>query len=254
MSLTRREFIKVCSASVAGFGISRMFHPAVARAISGSLDGSRPPVLWIKGLACGSCTTALLNSSHPAIAELFFKMISLEFHPELCVAEGASGMDNLFKISRDYRGRFFIVLEGAVPLASAGRYAVAGELEGREYSVRDLLLELAPRAAALMAVGSCAAYGGIAALPGSPAEAVGLSEFLLANKIRVPMLNVPGCAPQPDHIVGSLASTLDLFARVGGRKAADELALSLDSYQRPLAFYANAPQENCPPLLYSPQR
>lgn len=244
MSLTRREFVKICSASVAGFGIARMFHPAVARAMSGSLDGSRPPVLWVRGLTSGSATTALLNSAHPSIAEIFIKMISLEFHPALTVGEGASAMENIFKIAGDYRGSFFMVLEGAIPLAANGRYSLAGELAGREYTTAELVLELAPRAAAVMAVGSGAAYGGIAAAKGNPTGAVGLSDFLLANKIRVPLVNVPGSPPRPDWIVGALASMLDLFSRQSGRKAYEELAASLDQYQRPLAFYADlAPEE-----------
>lgn len=248
MSLTRREFVKVCSASVAGFGISRMFHPAVVQAISGSLDGSRPPVLWVKGLACGGCTASLLESSHPSIPEIFLKLISLEFHPDLSVAEGAPALENIFKIAHDYRGRFFMLLEGAIPLAAAGRYALAGQLGGREYSSSELILDLAPRAAAVMAVGTCAAYGGVAAARGAPTGAVGLTDFLLANKIRVPLVNVPGCAPRPEWIVGELASTLDLFARhdgrPGGRGAVGELAASLDSYQRPLALYAELSPED----------
>lgn len=248
MSLTRREFIKICSASVAGLGVSQILHPAVAGAISGSLGGSRPPVLWIKGLACGSCTSALLDSSHPTIADLMFKVMSLEFHPALMAAEGASALDHMFGVAKEYKGRFILALEGAVPLAAGGRYAVAGETGGREWTVRELVADLAPKAAVTMAVGTCASYGGMAAAKGGTAEAVGLGDFMRAEKIKTPLVNVPGCSPHPDWIVGSLASTIDLFSRQSGRRAAEELAASLDPYQRPLDFYAASVHEGCPHL------
>lgn len=248
MSLTRREFMKICSASAAGFGIARMFHPAVARAVSGALDGSRPPVLWVRGLACGNCSSALLDAAHPAIADVLRKMISLEFHPALMAAEGESALRNLFKIAADYKGKYFMVLEGAIPQAAAGRYALAGALDGREYTTRDLVQELAPKAAAVLAVGTCAAFGGVAASGSNPTQSVGLGEFMRGAKINAPLVNIAGCAPHPDWIVGTLAYSLELFATEGGRRAVEALNAGLDAQRRPLAFYGPSVHNECPHL------
>ena len=45
MALSRRDFVKLCSGTVAGFGVSQMFHPAIHEAFAQTLTGERPPVL-----------------------------------------------------------------------------------------------------------------------------------------------------------------------------------------------------------------
>lgn len=239
--------MKICSAA-AGLGLAHSLNPAVARALGGALDGSRPPVIWIKGLACGTCTASLLSGAHPDISEIFSKLINLEFHPGLTGAEGAPALANMFKVARDFRGKYFLVLEGAVPLADQGRYALCGELDGRAYTTGDLLRLLAPAASAVLAVGTCAAFGGVAAAAGNPTGSVGLSAFLQEAKISVPLVNIAGCAPHPDWIAGSLAYTLDFFAARAPREAVAELADALDAYNRPQLYYANVLHEACPHL------
>ena len=39
MSLNRRDFVKLCTGTVAGFGVAQMFHPAVREALAGTLTG-----------------------------------------------------------------------------------------------------------------------------------------------------------------------------------------------------------------------
>ena len=47
MSLNRRDFVKLCTGTVAGFGVAQMFHPAVREALAGTLTGERPPVILL---------------------------------------------------------------------------------------------------------------------------------------------------------------------------------------------------------------
>lgn len=234
MSLSRREFMKICSATAAGLGVSQVLHPAVARAISGSLDGSRLPVLWVKGLSGGECTEALLGGSHPAISDLFLKLMSLEFHPALMAAEGATALEHMFKIARDYGGKYILVLEGAISQAAGGRFSLAGEAAGKSWTTLELVRKLAPQAAVAFALGSNAVDGGLASAPGSLTETVGLGGFLLAEKISTPLVNLPGSPPHPDWIVGTLAMTLELLAS-GGRAA--DLDAYLDEVRRPQQYY-----------------
>ena len=62
MALSRRDFVKLCSGTVAGFGVSQMFHPAIHEAFAQTLTGERPPVFWVQGQ--GDRKSTRLNSSH----------------------------------------------------------------------------------------------------------------------------------------------------------------------------------------------
>ena len=50
MSLSRREFVKLCSAGVAGLGISQIYHPGILHAMT---EGAKKaPVIWVQGQGC----------------------------------------------------------------------------------------------------------------------------------------------------------------------------------------------------------
>ena len=104
---------------------------------------------------------------------------------------------------------------------------------------------LAANAAAVLAIGTCAAYGGIPAAHGSETGAMGVSDYLKKQGIKTPVINIPGCPPHPDWIVGTIVlglqalttNTLDLLVKHG-----------LDSTGRPKAFFGRNVHMNCPHL------
>jgi hydrogenase small subunit len=62
---------------------------------------------------------------------------------------------------------------------------------------------LAPHAAAVLAIGTCAAYGGIPAMRNNPTGAMGLRDYLgwdWVSRLGFPIVNLPGCPVQPDNI------------------------------------------------------
>ena len=69
MELTRRDFVRICTGTVAGIGVSGMFHPFVRDVLAETLTGQRPPVFWVEGQGCTGCTVSLLNNAHPGIAK-----------------------------------------------------------------------------------------------------------------------------------------------------------------------------------------
>ena len=97
MALSRRDFVKLCSGTVAGFGVSQMFHPAIHEAFAQTLTGERPPVFWVQGQGCTGCSVTLLNSTHPSIADVLLKIISLEFHPTVMAAEGEGAYEHMMR-------------------------------------------------------------------------------------------------------------------------------------------------------------
>ncbi len=250
MSLNRRDFVKLCTGTVAGFGISQMFHPAVNEALAASLGGDRPSVFWIQGQGCTGCSVSLLDSANPGIADVLLKVISLEFHPTVMGAEGEQAIEFMRSVAKERKGNYFVVVEGAIPTEADGKYCIVGETmkdgHHEEITMVDLVKELAPGAAAMLAVGTCAAYGGIPAAQGSETGAQGVSAFLQANKIATPVVNISGCPPQPDWIVGTVLLALDMIKKHGLAAGLGEVVKALDSEGRPIPFFGENVHENCP--------
>lgn len=242
MSLSRRDFVKLCTGTVAGFGVSRMFHPAVHEALAQTLTGERPSVFWLQGQGCTGCSVSLLNSVHPGIAEVLLKIISLDFHPTLMGSEGTTAWDFMLQKAAAQRGGYILVVEGAVPVQFEGRCCVVAEADRHEITMAEATAELSAGAAAVLCTGTCAAYGGIPAAAGNETGAMGVAAFLKSRRIDAPVVNVPGCPPHPDWIVGTLGlvlnalatNELDLFVRT-----------MLDETGRPKPFYRNV-HMHCP--------
>jgi len=232
--VTRRSFLKAVTGTAAGIGISQVVSPALIHALEKGLE--RHPVVWIQGQGCTGCSVSLLNSVSPPIADVLLKIISLQYHPTVMASEGETAMANLFAIAKEYKGRFSIVVEGAIPTAEDGKYCIVGEYHHKEYSMVELMKELAPQAGSVLAVGTCAAYGGIPAAEGNVTGATGVMDFFKAEGIKTPVVNIPGCPPHPDWIVLSIAHLLE--------KGIPEL----DDNGRPTLFFGENIHDNCPRL------
>ena len=115
----------------------------------------------------------------------------------------------------------------------------------------DDLLDVCERenAAAVLAVGTCAAYGGIPAGKGNETGAMGVSAFLKKEGIPAPVINIPGCPPHPDWMVGTLALLLDAMKRKGTEGGVLEIMRGLDDVGRPKVFYPNT-HLTCPYLSF----
>ncbi len=79
---------------------------------------------------------------------------------------------------------------------------------------------LAPKALKVLSIGTCAAYGGIPASGGNPTGIKSVSAATGSSTI-----NIAGCPPHPDWIVGVIAQLL------AGK------SISVDSYGRPTQYY-----------------
>ncbi len=235
MSVSRRDFVKLCSGTVAGFGVSQMFNPSIIQA----LTKGAPRVIWLQGLSCTGCSISILNAMHPSIADVLLKVIQLEYHPTLMGSSGENAFNHLFKTVKNSKDEFVLIVEGAIP-SKDDRYCVIGDRKHKEYTLSDTLRAIAPLASAVVAVGSCSAFGGIPAAAGNQTGATSVTNFFKTNKIKTPVVNVPGCPPHPDWMVGSLVYLLE--------NGVAATVKNLDSDGRPKMFYGNNVHDNCPYL------
>ena len=186
MELTRRDFVRICTGTVAGIGVSGMFHPFVRDVLAETLTGQRPPVFWVEGQGCTGCTVSLLNNAHPGIAKVLLEIIAMHFHPTIMAAEGQLAFQSMLDKSKEFNSQYVLIVEGSIPLKADGKYCVVGEVDHHEYTVAEITDILARSAAAVVAAGTCSSYGGVPAARGQQTQAVSVSQFLKMRGIPTP--------------------------------------------------------------------
>lgn len=152
--INRRDFMKLCAALAATMGLSSKAAAEMAESVT---NPQRPPVIWIGAQECTGCTESLLRATHPTVENLVLETISLEYHEVLSAAFGHQVEENKHNALEKYKGQYVLVVDGSIPLKDNGIYCmVAGE------PIVDHIRKAAEGAAAIIAIGSCSAWGGVA--------------------------------------------------------------------------------------------
>lgn len=200
-----------------------------------AVRGDKPPVIWLQGQGCTGCSVSLLNSIEYMTADdLLLNTIDLKFHPTVMAAAGDLASDAA-ETARD-AGGYVLVIEGAIPAGEQGEYCELWP----GMTMLQAVESFAPGAIAVLAVGTCASYGGMSAGGPNPTDAMGVNEALDYLELEgVTVINIPGCPSHPDWIVGTVAKLLAVLAGTGDMP-------ELDGYGRPTEFFGEYIHENCP--------
>jgi hydrogenase small subunit len=237
MPISRRQFLKICAGTGIAIGSSGTLLTEIVSALEKAAAGN-PPVLWIQGAGCTGCSVSLLNTVHPNIAEVLLKVISLKFHQAVMASAGHKAYDYLWETAAKNYGKYFLAVEGSIVTANEGKFCLTGEKEGKEVPFTELTKYLGKGAAAVLALGQCGSYGGIPAAAPNPTGSMGVIPYFKENDIKTPVINIPGCPPHPDWMVGTIAHAL-VFG-----------IPELDSEARPKLFYGTLVHDNCPYRSY----
>ncbi|ODU03122.1 MAG: Ni/Fe hydrogenase [Thiobacillus sp. SCN 63-1177] len=194
--ITRRTFLKYCATLASMMALP----PSAGRAMAEAMAAARrPSVIWLPFQECTGCTESITRSHSPTIEGMIFDMISLDYQETLMAAAGHQAEAARLDAMQDNAGKYLLIVDGSVPLGLDGAYSCIG---GR--SNVEMLKEAAQGAAAIVAVGTCAAFGGIPKANPNPTGAVPVSDIV---KDR-PIVNIPGCPPIPVVMTGVLAHYL----------------------------------------------
>jgi hydrogenase small subunit len=201
------------------------------------------PVVYLQTAACSGCAVSLLNTASPTIKNVLIDQIApgvhinLRFHPVVMAAAGDMALQVMEDTAKQKKGGYVLVVDGAIPMGADGVYGAVGERNGKPVTMLQRVTELARDALAVIALGTCASFGGIPAAKPNPTNCQPVSKVLEAKGIKKPLVNIPGCPPHPDWFVGTVASVI-----LKGLPTADDL----DDLLRPKAFYGKLIHENCP--------
>lgn len=192
--ISRRDFLKWASAITATLMLPGSFTPLVADA---ALLMNRTPVIWLELQDCAGNSEALLRSDGPKVDKLILDIISLEFHETLQAAAGFQAEKQLEDAIKTFKGKYILCVEGSVPV---GESAYFGTIGASGETMQDHLLRVAKDAAAVVAIGNCATFGGVPAASPNPTGAVGVMNVVKGK----PIVNIPACPANPANIVGTL--------------------------------------------------
>ncbi len=226
--VSRRSFLQLCSTLMvtAPVGLSLTGRATAAQIAKIVGKARRPSVIWLHFQDCTGCTETLLRTSAPDVAHLILDVISLDYHETLMAASGAQAEAALRSAIADNAGKYVLVVEGAIPTRDDGVYM---QLGGRP--AIQVAKEVAAQAAAVIAIGSCASWGGVPSADPNPTGAVGVDSVISGK----PIVNLPGCPPNPYNL---LAVVLE-YVTMGKLP-------ELDQYGRPRFAYERVIHENCP--------
>ena len=199
---------------------------AASRIVEAAARGLKPSVIWLHFQECTGCTESLLRTSHPGVAELILDLVSLDYHETLFAAAGHQAEDALKAAIKGNAGKYVCIVEGAVPTKDDGIYCMIG---GR--TAIEILKEVAPQAGAIIAIGSCASWGGIPSADPNPTGATGVPSVLEGKTV----VTIPGCPANPYNLLGTVLQ----YATFGTLPALDELG-------RPKFAYGRTIHEHCP--------
>ncbi|MDD2541917.1 MAG: hydrogenase small subunit [Desulfuromonadaceae bacterium] len=220
--VSRRDFLKFCTAMTAALSLPATFAPSIAQALD---EVKRPTLVWLEFQDCAGDTEALLRAANPTVSEIILDILSVDYHETIMAAAGHQAEEALENAITKYKGKYLCVVEGSISMKDGGVY---GCTSGKTH------LETARRvcegALATIAIGTCASYGGIPAAMPNPTGAVGVQEAVSGATV----INLPGCPCNVDNLTATVVYYL-VFGKIP----------AMDSKGRPLFAYGKRIHDNC---------
>jgi hydrogenase small subunit len=220
--VSRRTFLKYCATLASMMALPPAAGLAMAEAMAAV---RRPSVIWLPFQECTGCTESITRSHSPTLEGMIFDMISLDYQETLMAAAGHQAEQARLSAMKENAGKYLLIVDGSIPLGLDGAYSCIG---GR--SNVDMLKEAAQGAAAVIAVGTCASFGGIPKANPNPTGAVSVSDIVKDK----PIVNISGCPPIPVVMTGVLAHYLTFGSLP-----------ELDDKRRPKSFFGETIHDRC---------
>jgi hydrogenase small subunit len=209
-------------------------------------------VIWMTtGLSCDGDSVAMTSATSPSLEDIILGVIpgmpkAVVHNPVLAFENGQDFMQAWYDAEEGKLDPFVLVMEGSVPneeINGEGYWAAMGTdpSTGQPITTNEWIDRLAPKAAAVVALGTCATYGGIPAMKNNPTGAMGLPDYLgwrWRSKAGLPIVCVPGCPTQPDNTTETL---LYLVLQLAGMAP----MIELDDALRPKWLFGRTAHESC---------
>ncbi|MBM9510252.1 hydrogenase expression protein HypE [Actinacidiphila acididurans] len=217
-------------------------------------------ILWTsEGMSCDGDTVSVTAASLPSLEDVVLGAIpglpKVVLHNKVLSYESGDDFTRAFRqAAAGELGAYVLVVEGSVPnerINGDGYWTSMGNDPdtGEPITFNAWIDKLAPGAFAVVAIGTCAAYGGIHAMAGNPTGCMGLADYLgwdFRSAAGLPIVNVPGCPVQPDNFMETV--TWLLYQAAGMAPP-----IPLDEQLRPTWLFGKTVHEGCDRAAYYEQ-
>jgi hydrogenase small subunit len=221
--VSRRDFMQFCAGMAALLGLPRSAAANIANALE---TKPKPTLVWLEFQDCAGNTESFLRASKPSAAEVILDLLSVDYHETIMAAAGKRAEEALAKAIADNKGKYIVVIEGSIPFGAGGAYCTIG---GR--SAVDIAREVCEHAMAVVAVGTCAAFGGLPAAAPNPTTATSVEDAVPGIET---LINLPACPVNAEN----LTALVTYFLTYNKWPATDRL-------HRPLFAYGKSIHDAC---------
>jgi hydrogenase small subunit len=221
--VSRRDFLGFCGVMASVLALPRTAGAKIAQAIETT---EKPTLVWLEFQDCAGNTESFLRAGRPTVTDIVLDTLSVDYHETIMAAAGHQAEAALAKVVEDQPGGYIAVVEGSIPTGANGAYCTIG---GR--AAIDIAREVCSNSAATIAIGTCAAYGGLPAAAPNPTGALSVADAVPGLKN---LINLPACPANVENLVGVVVYYLT-FNRWP----------PTDRYRRPLFAYGKLIHDNC---------
>ena len=221
--VTRREFLRFCGVMASVLALPRSAVAKIAEAIA---SGEKPTLVWLEFQDCAGNTESFLRAGRPTAADIVLDLLSIDYHETIMAAAGHRAEQALAGVVEKKRGAFIAVVEGSIPTGAGGAYCTIG---GR--AAVDIAREVCGAAAATIAIGTCAAFGGIPAAAPNPTGALSVADAVPGLRT---LIHLPACPANGENLAALIVHYLTY-----------QRWPALDALRRPLFAYGKSIHDGC---------
>lgn len=182
-------------------------------------------LIWLEATGCSGNIISMMNANNPDLYYFLKNIVNLKYNNSLMAAEGQEAYQQFLSTLNT---EFILVVEGAVAIRSEGRYNIIARNNGLPVTAMEAVKLAGDKAKYIVAVGTCASYGGISAARPNPSGSISVEDYLKKNIVKV-----PGCPGHPEWVIGTIAH-LVYFGLP-----------ELDEQGRPVIFYGITIHDRC---------
>jgi len=221
--ISRRDFLGFCSGVAVMLGLPRSAAGRIAKALE---NKPKPTLVWLEFQDCAGNTESFLRASKPTAAEVILDLLSVDYHETIMAAAGKRAEEAMAAAIKDKQGQYLVVIEGSIPVGADGAYCTIG---GK--SALQIATDVCAGAAAVIAVGTCAAFGGLPAASPNPTTALSVADAVPGIKT---LINLPACPVNAENLTALITYFLTF-----------ERWPPTDRLNRPLFAYGKAIHDAC---------
>jgi hydrogenase small subunit len=181
--------------------------------------------IWLEVTGCSGNIMSFLNSDNPNAYEVLSNLVNFTYNNTMMGAEGEYAYERFLETLDT---EFILYIDGAISVKENGAYNIVANYNGRKITAYEAALLAGEKAKYVIAVGTCASYGGISAARPNPSGCLSAAQVLNRSVIRLPT-----CPCHPDWVVGTTAHLVAFGLP------------ELDEEERPIIFYGVTIHDNC---------